>query len=106
PSPDLGESALENLGSHDAPLRSAGDDCGGAAPAERAAPSIPPWVGIDAGARASCAPSRPLSRRPAADRWFPCHSPTLRPWIGAAGEAIRGGRRPTWRSLEPGPHTA
>ena len=38
-----------------------------------------------------------LSRRAEAERCFPCHSPTLQPWIGDRRAAhIHRGRRPSW----------
>ncbi len=50
--------------------------------------------------------SRPMTRSAEAERCFPSHSPTLRPWIAdrrlriaRAGGVLRGG------ALEPEPHT-
>ena len=75
---------------------------------ERASPSIPQWEIDAAGERPCGGPwSRPLSRPAEAERCFPCHSPTLRPWItdrrlrtSAAIVVLRGG------ALEPEPRVA
>jgi hypothetical protein len=37
--------------------------------------------------------------RPNAERCFPSHSPTLRPWITGRFAHVRAGRRPTWRGF-------
>ena len=40
-----------------------------------------------------------MTRRLEAERCFPCHSPTLRPWIAELRVRSRNDRRPTWRGF-------